>query len=294
MAILLDGKQCAEKVFQQLQEQRNQIKGKIRLGIVMVGDDGASSTYVAQKKKFGERLNIEVEIFSYETSVSVGHLRQEIGRICRLPHMAGVLVQLPLPASFNRERVLNAILPTKDVDVLGRTMFGSFAIEGGLPRESRDRLLIPPTPGAILRLLEEYQISVEGKHIVIVGAGRLVGLPTAVALLHKNATVTVINEKTEHPEEFTKQADILITGTSTARHITGDMVKNGAVVIDAGYGETKGNPNGAPSGLAGNVIFEQVEKKASYITPVPGGVGPVTVAMLFENLLKLAKMKKEK
>ncbi|MBI2462863.1 MAG: bifunctional 5,10-methylenetetrahydrofolate dehydrogenase/5,10-methenyltetrahydrofolate cyclohydrolase [Candidatus Spechtbacteria bacterium] len=288
MSILLDGKKLSEKILDELKETVTQMNMPITLGIVLVGEDPASKAYVEQKKRAGERIGVKVKVFPYPETISARELRAEIARICHLPSMRGVIVQLPLPArpkplggeggphALKQDRILNAILPKLDVDVLGRTMFGAFAL-GNSP-------IMPPTLAGIIRLLDEYKISLDGgKHVVLYGAGRLIGFPTAIEMMKREATISVINKTTKNPERITKEADILITGTPIPAHIGGDMLKDGVVIIDGGYGRT---PEGK---LTGNVIFDEAEKKASYITPVPGGIGIMTVAMLFYNLIELTK-----
>lgn len=274
-AEILDGKKLSEKILKDIEQEVVNMKTPPHLGIVLVGDDPASLVYVKQKEKIGKNIGIPVEIFSYPKDISTHKLRAEISRISHMKKIQGLIVQLPLPVSINESRILNAIPPEKDVDVLGKTALGAFT--------QGTSIVTPPTVGAILRLLKEYNINLSEKNVVIVGAGSLVGLPMSNEATRQGATVSVINENTRNPETITREADIIITGTPTPEHIGGKAIKEGAVVIDAGYTKDKGGKT------TGNVIFKEASKKASFITPVPGGIGPMTVAILFQNLLTLSK-----
>ena len=276
-AEILDGKKLSEKILAEVAQEVANMKTPPTLAIVLVGEDPASLSYVKQKEKTGKSIGIPVEIFRYGTEISGHKLREEVSRIAHMKNIQGLIVQLPLPYSLNESRIVNAIPQKKDVDVLGKTTLGAFT--------QGTSTVVPPTIGAILQLLKEYDLTLFKKNVVIVGAGRLVGLPMEIEATRQGATVSIINEHTKNPELITKEADIIITGTPEPEHIGSDMVKEGAVVIDAGYAK---NSEGKPTG---NVIFEEVSKKASFITPVPGGIGPMTVAMLFANLVTLTKLK---
>ena len=276
-AKILDGKKLSEKILADITQKMEKVKMPVHLGIVLVGTDPASLSYVKQKEKTGEKIGVPVEVFRYPDNISTHKLRAEISRIARIKNIRGLIVQLPLPSSLNESRVINAIPYKMDVDMLSKTAFGAF-VQGTSP-------IVPPTLGAILQLLKEYDITLAQKNVVIVGAGRLVGLPMSNEATRQGATVSIINEHTKNPELITKEADILITGTPESEHIGAEMIKEGAIIIDAGYTRNK---KGEPTG---NVKFEEVSKKASFITPVPGGIGPMTVAMLFSNLVTLVKLK---
>ncbi len=277
-ATIIDGKKVSEEILADVKKEVSKLNIPLRLGIVVVGNDPASSTYIEQKKKKGEIVGIKVDVFKYnESETSTHKLRQEINRISRLSGMQGVIVQLPLPDSINTERVVNAIPQDKDVDVLSKTSFGAFTLGASSVR--------PPTVGAILKLMEAYNLTLTQKKVAIVGTGRLIGLPMAIEAIRHQATTCVINEYTKDPTAILQESDIIITGTPIPEHIRGDAIKKGAVVIDGGYVRTEKNK------VTGNVVFEEAQKKASFITPVPGGVGAVTVAMLFSNLLTLVKAK---
>ena len=271
MPTILDGKKLSAEVLKDLAEKVTEMNRELRLGIVLVGEDPASVAYIEQKKKTGEKIGVTVDIFKYEPTISTTKLRAEVGRLCRLPHMGGVIVQLPLPENITTQSILNAVLPWRDVDVLSAAMSGKL-YAGTSP-------VLPPTAGAIMKLIERYELEVQGKVVAVVGTGKLVGKPTGFALTQRGATVLMINSSTERPAELIKQADIVIAGVGKPGFITADMVKEGAVIIDAGYEQVDGK-------LVGDVDPAAFEKASAY-TPVPGGVGPMTVAMLFSNLVTL-------
>lgn len=280
MATILDGKKLADKILGELKEEIARMGKPLRLGIFLVGDDPASHAYVLQKKKTGEHIGVEVDVRRYSKTISTRTLRNDIGQLCKRPSVQGVIVQLPLPGTINAQRVLNAIAPYKDVDVLSERAYGAFTL-GSFP-------ILPPTLAGIMGLLEEYRISLEGKEIAIVGTGRLVGRPLMDWLALRDVGFHTVTRTTVHAQDIIKKADVLITGTPLVGHITGDIIKKGAVILDGGYGRT---PDGK---IGGNVLFEEAKQKASFITPVPGGVGALTVAMLFANLVTLAKEKTQK
>ncbi|MEX0877359.1 MAG: bifunctional 5,10-methylenetetrahydrofolate dehydrogenase/5,10-methenyltetrahydrofolate cyclohydrolase [Candidatus Spechtbacterales bacterium] len=294
-AIILDGKKLADEILSGLKEEIKDLNKKIKLGIVLVGDDAVSLKYIEKKIKAGGELGIEVKVYKYDKDITTKKLREEVGRICRLPNMGGVLIQLPLPSHINTQGILDAVLPQKDIDVLGAKAFGKF-YAGKSP-------IMPPTVAGILKLLEEvptlrcedvggrdpdrdkrvgkYNIEVKGRRVAVVGQGQLVGKPMSIILMQKGATVLAINEFTENKGGLIKKADIIISGVGKPGLITKDMLKEGAVVVDAGTTVENGK-------LVGDVAGD-VKDVASYITPVPGGVGPMTVAMLFWNLVELTK-----
>jgi len=271
MSIILDGKKLSEEVLADLAEKVKKMNRELRLGIVLVGNDPASVAYIEQKKKTGEKIGVTVDIFNYEPDISTTKLRAEVGRLCRLPHMGGVIVQLPLPETITTQSILNAVLPWRDVDVLSTAMSGKLY--------AGTSLVLPPTAAAIMKLVDSYGIEVQGMVVAIVGTGKLVGKPTGFAMSQRGATVLMINSSTQNPADLIRQADIVVAGVGKPQFITADMVKDGAVIIDAGYEQVDGK-------LVGDVAPAAFEKSSAY-TPVPGGVGPMTVAMLFSNLVTL-------
>ena len=274
--ILLDGRKLSKKILSGLKEDFSRLNKKLRLAVVVVGEDPAIRKFIAQKKKAAKNLGVDFKIYLFPENISTNELRQRLAYINHEPKNTGVIIQLPLSKHINTQYILNSITPEKDVDMLSSRAGGNFA-------SGKSRTL-PPVVGAISTLLEEYKIDLKNKNIVIVGAGGLVGKPTSIWLLHQKIGFQLVEANTPHPEEIIKKADILITGIGSPGYIKGDWVKDGVVVIDAGTSESENK-------LTGDVDFASVSSKASYITPVPGGVGPLTVAMLFKNLLILTNSK---
>ena len=275
--ILLDGKKLSGKILLELKEEVTGMGKKLRLAVVVVGENPVVRKFIEQKKKFGESIGIDVRIYPFDEKITTNELRKRMSEIVHEEKNTGVIIQLPLPSQINTQYILNSITPEKDVDVLSSRALGNFV--------SGKSQIMPPVAGATRALLEEYGIDYKNKNIVIVGAGNLVGKPVALWLLYEKVTFGVVRSNTQNPQEFLKYADILISGVGRPKFITGDMVKKGVVVIDAGTSESEGK-------LVGDVDFDSVAPKASFITPVPGGVGPVTVAILFKNLFTLAKEQK--
>jgi methylenetetrahydrofolate dehydrogenase (NADP+)/methenyltetrahydrofolate cyclohydrolase len=272
--IILDGKKLSEEILGNLKKEIKNRRLKLKLAVILVGENSVSRIFINQKKKACEAVGIGFELFKFSVEISNTELKKEIEKIASNPVNSGVIIQLPLPKKFFPEEILNLIPEEKDTDVLSEKSLGKF-YQGTLK-------ILPPTVQGILGLLKKYKISLQGKDIVILGAGRLVGFPLALQLLKEKATVSVLNEFSKDAPSFTKKADILISAVGKPNLIKGDMVKKGAVIIDAGNSIEKGKSSG-------DVDFKSVSKKVSYITPVPGGVGPMTIACLLENLVKLNK-----
>ncbi len=271
--MVIDGKKLAQDIIQELKEERKKISKKIRLAIVLIGNDPASLSFIKQKEKVAEEIGIDTRIYQYEDSIKTKELRKKVGEICRVTYNRGIVVQLPLPSSINTQVVLNAILPQKDPDILCEKNLGSFYT---------NRLqVLPPVLASIKFLLEKYQISIEGKNVLIIGRGRLVGKPVSLWFINQRATVIVANSKTKDLETFISKADIIVSSAGEPGLITGDLIKKGAVVFDAAVV----SENGKLKGDCDN----SVKDKAGFITPVPGGIGPLCVAFLFKNLLELVK-----
>lgn len=272
--ILLDGQKLSQKILNDLKDKVTPSGKKLRLAVVVVGKNPVIEKFIAQKKKAAKYLGMGFKIYPFDEKISTNELRRKISAIVHEDHNTGVIVQLPLPSQINVSYILNSVTPEKDVDVLSAGAVGKFT--------SGRSEIFPPVAGAVKAFLEEYKIDYRHKNIVIVGAGDLVGKPVAWWLLKEKVGFAVVDENTQSPGEITRWADIVITGIGKPGYITGDWLKDGAVVIDAGTSESGGK-------LIGDVDFESISKKASYLTPVPGGVGPVTVAILFRNLVKLAQ-----
>jgi len=296
MAILLDGKEVSQKVLDELKPEIAEINTRLyprrlRLDIIMVGDHAPSLTFVKRKKEMGENLGVRIKVHHFaigvpmtqvtEKDISNNKLCVEMNKLCKNRRVHGILVQLPLPAHLNEQSILNIVPESKDVDVLGKDACGKFYTE--------TETILPSTLAGILRLLEECEIAnFSGKNVVVVGAGKLVGKPAINYFMRKGVSASAFNirSRTQDKEKFLKEADIIISGAGVPRLVTGDMVKDGVIVIDAG---TAKDPQTGK--LVGDVDFATVAPKASYITPVPGGVGPMTVAMIFYNLVQLAKQR---
>lgn len=273
---LVDGKKLSQKILDGLKEEISGIGRKLRLAVVIVGKNDVIEKFVAQKKEAAVFLGADIKIYHFEEKITTNELRKRIAEIVHEKLNSGVIIQLPMPAHINAQYILNSVTPEKDVDMLSSRAVGNFA--------TGKSEIFPPVVGAVKAIFEEYKIDYKNKNIVVVGAGVLVGRPLAIWFLNEKATLSVIRSVTPNPEEFLKKADIIITGVGKPKFITGDMIKNGAIVIDAGTSELEGE-------VSGDVDFDSVSKKASVITPVPGGVGPVTVAVLFKNLIILSREK---
>lgn len=278
---LIDGKETAKKIRIGLKEEVDELKKNginPKLAVIMVGDDKASAVYVRNKSKACEEIGIEFEEFLMGTTTTQEELISLIDKLNNREDIHGILLQSPIPKGLDIREAFNTIDYRKDVDGFNPINVGKLSIG--------EDCFISCTPYGVIKLLEEYNISTEGKRAVIIGRSNIVGKPLIQCLLNKNATVTVCHSKTMDLEKITKEADILIAALGKQKFVTEDMVKEGAVVIDVGINR---NEEGK---LVGDVDFETVSKKASYITPVPGGVGPMTIAMLMGNVVKSAKLKK--
>ncbi len=279
MAKILDGKAVSQRVKNALKDETEKFVEKygIRpgLAVVIVGDDPASRVYVNSKKKACAEIGYYSEEHALPESTTEGELLSLVEKLNGDEKIHGILVQLPLPKHIDEEKIINAINPKKDVDAfhpvnVGKIMIGNFDF-------------LPCTPAGVMELINEAGIDLTGKNCVVVGRSNIVGKPQAMLLLHKNATVTICHSKTKNIKEITKNADVLVAAVGRAQMFDGDYIKDGAVVIDVGMNRLENKK------LVGDVDFESAAKKASYITPVPGGVGPMTIAMLMKNTLTAAK-----
>jgi len=279
-ANILDGKAIAAKVREQVRQEVEELKKKgvhPGLAVILVGENPASQVYVRNKEKACEDVGIKSIGHRLPASISQEELLSLIRQLNQDPQVHGILVQLPLPDHIDQKAVIDTIAPEKDVDGFGATNMGNILIG------DYSKAFLPCTPYGCMVLLEEAGIDPAGKKAVVVGRSNIVGKPVAVLLLNKNATVTICHSKTPDLAAETRQGDILIVAVGRPEMITGDMIKEGAAVIDVGI-------NRLPDGrLVGDVHFDSAKEKASWITPVPGGVGPMTVAMLMKNTLEAAK-----
>ena len=278
MAVILNGKEVAKKTRENLKSKVEELKKKNifpKLAVIMVGEDGASKIYVRNKSKACEELGIEFEEFLLDENTTQEQLLKLINDLNERKDVHGILLQSPVPKHLDIDEAFRTISPEKDVDGFNPVNVGKLVL-------GQDTF-ISCTPFGVMKLLEEYNIEIEGKNAVVIGRSNIVGKPMLQCLLNKHATVTICHSRTENLKEITKKADILVAAIGKAKFVTKDMVKPGAVVIDVGINR---NEQGK---VCGDVDFEEVEKIANYITPVPGGVGPMTVAMLMTNIVKAAK-----
>lgn len=274
MAIMMDGKSLADKITVELKETYAGFTKKPVLAAVIVGDDPVIRKFIERKKAFAAELGVDFRIYGYPAEISTNELRKRIAVIVHEADPAGVIIQLPLSAHINQQYILNSVPSEKDVDVLSARAVGDFSV-------GKSKIL-PPVVGAVKALFEEYGIDYKTRHVLVIGAGALVGKPIVAWLANEKVSFTVVDENTPDVSAFTGQADIIISGVGKPGLITGNMVKAGAVVIDAGTSEAGGK-------LSGDVDFDSVSRVASHVTPVPGGVGPLTVAMIYRNLLTLVQ-----
>ena len=280
MAKIISGKEVSAKVKNEVKEKTLELKNKgieVGLAVVIVGDDPASRVYVNNKKKACE----EVGFTSYEYALPAETTEEEllalVDKLNKDDKVNGILVQLPVPKHINETAIINAISPDKDVDAfhpvnVGKIMIGDYAF-------------LPCTPAGVMELIDSTGVEIAGKSCVVIGRSNIVGKPMSMLLLHRSGTVTICHSKTKNLKEICANADILVAAVGRPNFVTGDMVKEGAVVIDVGINRLE---NGK---LCGDVNYEEAEKKAAFITPVPGGVGPMTIAMLMKNTLTAAMIK---
>jgi methylenetetrahydrofolate dehydrogenase (NADP+) / methenyltetrahydrofolate cyclohydrolase len=276
--VLIDGKKVSGQIRNRLAEEVQELKkttGKTPgLATVLVGDDPASAVYVRNKNKICGELGFQSFEQKLSADTSEEQLLQLVGELNSNKDIHGILVQLPLPDQIDSEKILQAIDPKKDVDGFHPVNVGKLVVGNAL--------LTPCTPTGIIALLDHYDIEISGKHAVIIGRSNIVGKPVSMLLLQRNATITICHSRTQDLEEVTRSADIIVAAVGRANFVKEEMVSEGTVVIDVGINRVDGK-------LTGDVDFEPVSKKASHITPVPGGVGPMTIALLMENTLKAFK-----
>lgn len=274
MAIILDGKKLRDKIFESLKAKLDAMSEKPTLAVILVGNNPASQIYVRNKKKTAEKLGINSISVEYPENVSEQEISDKIKELNSDKNVTAILVQLPLPAHINKNKIIDLILPQKDVD--GLTPYNLGKLFSG-----ENPYVYPCTPKGILLLLDEYGIELEGKNVVVVGRSNLVGKPVAQMLLKRNATVTMCHSHTKNLSEITKTADIVVS--AVGKKVIGEkMLKSNCVVVDVGIFRDE---NGK---ISGDVDFENVSKIAAYVSPVPGGVGPMTIASLMLNTVELA------
>jgi methylenetetrahydrofolate dehydrogenase (NADP+)/methenyltetrahydrofolate cyclohydrolase len=277
MAKILSGKELSEKLLIKQAEEVAQLKQKgivPGLVVILVGEDPASQIYVRNKMRACEKVGIYSETIRLEENTSEEKLIEIIDKLNSDEKINGILVQLPLPRHINEQNVLMRILPEKDVD--------GFHIANAGKLFTGQKSMLPCTPKGIMYMLDDAKIVFEGKNAVVIGRSNIVGKPIAMLLLNRNCTVTICHSRTQNLSEFTKHADILVAAVGKAKFVTADMVKKGAVVVDVGINRVDGK-------VVGDVDFEPVSEVAGYITPVPGGVGKMTISMLIQNTIEAAK-----
>lgn len=280
MAVIIDGREVAKKIKEELKEKVNELKEKgiySKLAVIMIGKDKASEIYVRNKSRDCDYVGIEYEEFFLEENITMETLLNLIDELNKRDDIHGILLQSPIPEHLDIRKAFNKIDYRKDVDGFNPINVGKLLIG--------EDTFIPCTPLGVIKLLEEYNIQIEGKNAVVIGRSNIVGKPLSQYLLNKDATVTVCHSKTENLKEITSKADILISAVGKPKVITRDMVKENAVIIDVGINRT---PDGK---IVGDVDYDNLLDKVSYITPVPGGVGQMTRAMLINNIIKAAEGK---
>lgn len=275
MAVIIDGKEVAREKREQIKNRVDSLKSQgktVGLAVIIVGENPASRVYVNNKKKACLEVGIESFEYALPENTTEQELKNLVEKLNNDDRVNGILCQLPLPKHINEDAVINTISPKKDVDAFHPQNVGHIMIG--------DYTFLPCTPAGIMEMLKFYNISVSGKKCVVIGRSNIVGKPMAMLLLKENGTVEICHSRTQNLKEETLSADILVAAVGKANFVTEDMVKQGAVVIDVGMNRDE---NGK---LCGDVDFENVKEKASYITPVPGGVGPMTITMLLENTVR--------
>ncbi len=278
MAEIINGKEVAKKIRKELKEKVINLKEKginPKLAVIMVGDDPGSQVYVRNKSKACEKVGIEFEEYLFDANTSEEVLLDTIHKLNNDSSVHGILLQSPVPKHININKAFRTISPEKDVDGFNPINVGNLSIG--------EDAFISCTPYGIVKLLEEYNIETEGKSTVILGRSNIVGKPMIQCMLNKNSTVTVCHSKTKNIDEVIRKADIVIAAIGKPKFVKEDMIKDGAVVIDVGINRLEDGT------ICGDVDYDAVSEKASYITPVPGGVGPMTVAMLLNNVVKSAE-----
>ena len=278
MATIIDGKALAQKIRTRLKEEVMQKNLHPKLAVILIGDDEASKIYVRNKNRACDEIGIEFEEFLLPETTTMDELLELIDKLNNRDDISGILLQSPIPNHLDIKTAFESISPEKDVDGFNPVNIGRLEI--GEPA------FVSCTPSGVIEMLDEYGIEIEGKTAVVIGRSNIVGKPLIQLLLNKNATVTVCHSRTRNIENYIKQADILVVAIGQSKFVKADMVKDGVVVIDVGI-----NRDPETRKLSGDVDFEEVSKKASFITPVPGGVGPMTIAMLMKNIVTAEKRK---
>lgn len=275
--MIVDGKTIAEEMLRKVAEEVKQIGRPLKLTAVLVGDHAGSRKFLELKKKAAEKVGINFTMQEFSADLPEGVLASRLRSLANLPDRSGVLIELPLPRQYHQETILNTIPIEKDVDVLSAEAQKKFF--------SGDFLVVPPAVEAVRVIFEKYAVNSQGKKAAVFGHGLLVGKPIAYWLYQQGAMVSVVDEFTKNPKQYSQEADLVITGVGKANLISAEMIKEGAVVIDFGYNQQL--ESGSPQLVVGDVNFSEVQGKCALITPVPGGVGPLVIAAVLKNLVSL-------
>ena len=280
MTTIADGKALSEKIYEEIKNEVSKLQKKPMLAVIITNDNEAGKVYVKNKQCACEKTGINSITINFEASVTENEILKKIDELNNDDKVDAILVQLPLPKHIDCEKILNAISPSKDADGFHYENAGKM-FTGQIPNS------VACTPKGIIRILDEYNVNLEGMNTLVIGRSNIVGKPISQLLLQRNATVTTAHSKTKNIEFYTKNADLIVCAIGKPKFLKGDMIKEGVVIIDVGISKVDGK-------LCGDVDFETVYPKASLITPVPGGVGPMTVAMLIKNTLELSKNRQNK
>lgn len=275
MTTIMDGKALSDKIYERIKSDVEKLDRKATLAVIITKDNEAGAVYVRNKQRACEKTGVNSMTIEFESTVSEDEMLAKIDELNQNPEIDAILVQLPIPNHLDTEKILNRISPSKDADGFHYVNAGKM-FTGQMPSS------IACTPKGIIRLLDEYKIKLEGLNALVIGRSNIVGKPIAQLLLQRNATVTMAHSKTKNLADYTKMADLIVVAIGKPKFLTGDMVKEGVVIIDVGISRVDGK-------LSGDVDFDSVAPKASFITPVPKGVGPMTVAMLIQNTVELSK-----
>ena len=278
---IIDGKALSDKILKEIENEHSELQAKVGrkagLAVIIVGENPASQIYVRNKIRACERVGFHSETIRLDENITEESLLLEIKKLNNDNNIDGILVQLPIPKHINELKVINAISAEKDVDGFHTTNIGKMMI-------GDETGFLPCTPAGVIQMFEEYNIDLEGKDVLVIGQSNIVGKPMTLLLINKRATVQVCNSKTKNLPEKLQKADVVVAAAGSPKLVKGSDVKEGVVVIDIGINRVDGK-------ICGDVDFEEVSQKASYITPVPGGVGPMTIAMLIKNTFKSYKQK---
>lgn len=278
---IIDGKALSDKILKEIENEHSELQAKVGrkagLAVIIVGENPASQIYVRNKIRACERVGFHSETIRLDENITEENLLLEIEKLNNDNNIDGILVQLPIPKHINELKVINAISAEKDVDGFHTTNIGKMMI-------GDETGFLPCTPAGVIQMFEEYNIDLEGKDVLVIGQSNIVGKPMTLLLIKKRATVQVCNSKTKNLPEKLQKADVVVAAAGSPKLVKGSDVKEGVVVIDIGINRVDGK-------ICGDVDFEEVSQKASYITPVPGGVGPMTIAMLIKNTFKSYKQK---